>query len=142
MRSRAVSLPRSCCFATLSAPPSSRIFARRASRSATSSRMFMGIGEMFRIRNVFSQDGWAPRWPSCTTEEEEGSMRSVDLRVRILAVIGATGLATGALAACGSDTTTTGSTLSDAGDDRADARTDLFRDAPLPDVDVQDSAGD
>ena len=38
-RSRAVSLPRSCCFATRSAPPISWIFARRASSAATRSRI-------------------------------------------------------------------------------------------------------
>src|ERR1700722_15512559 len=39
-RSRTLSLPRWCCLATLSAPPISRALARRASRSATISRIF------------------------------------------------------------------------------------------------------
>ena len=71
-------------------------------------------------------------------------MRSSDLRVRILAVIGATGLASAALAACGSDSQTTGSVLSDAADERGDAQGDgnLFGDAVLPDAIVEDSAGD
>ena len=38
MRSRAVSLPRSCCLAIFSSPPPSIAFARRASRSSTSGR--------------------------------------------------------------------------------------------------------
>lgn len=71
-------------------------------------------------------------------------MRSSDLRVRLLAVIGATGLASAALAACGSESTTTGSTLSDAAGERGDERGDVLgadADATPPDVEQPDSAG-
>src|SRR5688500_4215526 len=42
-RSRAVSLPRSCCFLIFSSPPIRRTSARRASRSFTSSRISMTV---------------------------------------------------------------------------------------------------
>ena len=46
-------------------------------------------------------------------------MRTSDLRVRLLAVIGATSLLAGGAAACGSDSSTSGTTLRDAADERA-----------------------
>src|ERR1700722_1739158 len=44
-RSRAVILPRACCFSILSSPPSSLAFSRLASRSATRSRIVV-IGSL------------------------------------------------------------------------------------------------
>lgn len=74
-------------------------------------------------------------------------MRCSDLRVRILAVIGATGLASAAITACGSDPSPIGShAQDDAADERGDAGGGLFTDAApdsaQPDTSGQDGAGD
>jgi hypothetical protein len=77
-------------------------------------------------------------------------MRCSELRVRLLAVVGATTLATLGVAACGSDSSTSSSSgtsggSSDAADERGDARTDGAGDergVPPPDASLDTSPSD
>ena len=75
-------------------------------------------------------------------------MRCSDLRVRILAVIGATTVAGASVVACGSEDAASSSGQGDAADERADALADareetpFFAEASFPDVIPTDSADD
>ena len=68
-------------------------------------------------------------------------MRSSDLRVRLLAVLGVTSVAALGVAACGSDSTTSSPDVVDAAGDRADALQSVDA-SQLPDTSATDSAGD
>jgi len=73
-------------------------------------------------------------------------MRCSDLRVRLLAVVSATTLATMSVAACGSDSSTGTGAQSDAADERADGGGDetfgFPTDSPVAETSSFDSAGD
>src|SRR5215469_17434654 len=55
IRSRAVSLPRPCCFAIRSGPPMARASPLRFSRSSTSSRSFATAGSLSLLRGLTRQ---------------------------------------------------------------------------------------